>query len=373
MAECRPPDGEEPPLDYPCPTCRRALVRVPGPPGRHWACPGCGGRALPEWRLGPPLPRSLVERLHFAFAAGGRRGSRRCPFCSTHFFGIRVPSGEGELFLDACDECGLLWFDGGEHEAAGSRGPPPPRRPHDTPPSSVVLHARPRGSGTPVEVSGAFLRGDLTDIPALLGLPVEEGRAPPVRPWAVWAVAAAIAVASVAGFLGGIDGVAREWGFVPATPLRHGGLDLLTSFLLHLDPWHLLANLYFLLLMGDDVEDALGAGPFLLLLLLSTVTGDLLYAAISGGGTVPTLGASGGVSGLLAFYALAFPRRLLRLLWILWLHLPLTTTLTARAAFGAWITLQVLAALLPGASGVNHLAHVGGALAGFLFWRVLRA
>ena len=64
-----------------------------------------------------------------------------------------------------------------------------------------------------------------------------------------------------------LEAAIREWGFIPDLWYRHGGMTLLTSFLLHAGIWHAASNLYFFLTFADNVEDHLGAGKFLLLLL----------------------------------------------------------------------------------------------------------
>ena len=101
----------------------------------------------------------------------------------------------------------------------------------------------------------------------------------------------------------------------------------------------MLGNLYFLVLFGNHVEDYLGKTRFLLLILVSTVTGDLLHVMAQPNSTVPCVGASGGISGVIAFYALEFPRArlgfLLRYWWrFQWFQLP------AWGAFVLWILLQ---------------------------------
>jgi Zn-finger nucleic acid-binding protein len=85
---------------------------------------------------------------------------------------------------------------------------------------------------------------------------------------------------------------------------------------------------------------------------------------------IPCVGASGGIAGVLAFYALRFPRRKLAFLsyWRLWVHVP------AWFAMAVWVGLQVLTALeqRAGTTNVSGLAHLGGALAGFAAWAAWR-
>jgi membrane associated rhomboid family serine protease len=146
------------------------------------------------------------------------------------------------------------------------------------------------------------------------------------------------------------------------------------SFFLHGGIFHLLSNLCFLLVFGDKVEDDLGSGRFLLLLTMATVVGDIVHIAADPDSTLPCIGASGGISGVIAYYALKFPRaRLGFLFWIFhvfrWVRAP------AVVLFVVWIGIQLLGTSnqLAGISNVSYLAHLGGAAVGFVFWLVFRA
>jgi membrane associated rhomboid family serine protease len=290
-----------------------------------------------------------------------------------HFVGIRVGCGAGSLTLDACDECRIVWFDGGEHEAArGLRDPPPPKE-SDLVRPSVILHSSP-ATVEAVEFPQSFaFRGDARDIPAFLGLPAEEDAVTVGRPVVIVLVAVAMVAATTYALWSDTNWILRTRGLDPGSPFRHGGLDFVTSFLLHVDFWHLLSNIYFLFLCGDDIEDQLGHARTLGLLAAATVAGDLLYLLVAGGSGPPTVGASGGIAGLLAFYAIVHPRRRLRL--VFWAMMaPFPVTITARWAFGAWLLLQVWGILTSGgaAGEVNHLAHLGGAVAGLAFAKAIR-
>jgi membrane associated rhomboid family serine protease len=201
----------------------------------------------------------------------------------------------------------------------------------------------------------------------LLGLPLEV-KPPPLssKPWATWSLAALIVVSSVAALFWGPASVV-SLGLIPSHLWRYGGLTFVTSFFLHGSLWHLLSNVYFLLVFGDDAEDQLGRGPFLALVALSAIAGDLLYAALNPMSTVPVIGASGGISGAIAFYALRFPRRRLRLV----IGFPVARRLIvgrlldvrASAALVLWAIVQLVGLAVPelteGTESVAYLAHLG--------------
>lgn len=123
------------------------------------------------------------------------------------------------------------------------------------------------------------------------------------------------------------------------------------------------------MLFGDNVEDALGKWQFFLLIVCASLSGDLIHILSDPSSTIPCIGASGGISGVMAFYALKFPKVklgfLLRIYFIFrWIRVP------SVVIFLLWIVLQFIgvAAQLRGFSNVSALAHLGGAGVGLVFW-----
>jgi len=119
--------------------------------------------------------------------------------------------------------------------------------------------------------------------------------------------------------------------------------------------------------------DWLGKGRFILLLICSAVVGDVLHIIGDPGSEIPCIGASGGISGIIAFYALKFPRVKLGFLlclyhYIRWIRMP------ACAMFLIWLAIQFFGAWkqLAGFSNVSFLAHLGGAGVGCVFWILTR-
>jgi membrane associated rhomboid family serine protease len=170
-----------------------------------------------------------------------------------------------------------------------------------------------------------------------------------------------------------LDSAVENFGMVPAHAFRYGGATFITSFFLHGGWMHLLGNLYFFLLFGGEVEDFLGRRRFLLLVFLATVVGHLFHICGDPRSDLPCIGASGGISGVLVFYACQFPRaRLGFFFWFLrglgWVRVP------AWAVFGLWLLLQLRGALyqMHGFSSVSSLAHIGGVTTGFLLWLAWR-
>jgi hypothetical protein len=152
-------------------------------------------------------------------------------------------------------------------------------------------------------------------------------------------------------------------------------LRLLAALFVHGSWLHLLGNLAFLLVFGDDVEGKLRRARYLALYLLSGLAAALAQIAATPRSTLPLVGASGAIAGVLGAFLVLFPRaRLTGVLPIGCLVLPLRSR--AFLFIPAWFVLQLLGALLapPGsaAGGVAWYAHLSGFVAGPILLLLLR-
>jgi len=151
-------------------------------------------------------------------------------------------------------------------------------------------------------------------------------------------------------------------------PIR---LTLLTSMFLHGSWMHLLGNMLYLWIVGDNVEEVLGAVRYLVVYLACGLVGSLAQVAVNPESLTPTLGASGAIAGLMGAYVVWFPHNQIRVLVFRFI-----TVLPAVVVIGAWIALQIWLGASSvgrmGEGGVAYLAHVGGAVTGifvaFLFY-----
>lgn len=215
-------------------------------------------------------------------------------------------------------------------------------------------------------------------LPALLGMPVEDeqpfGRMDKAdKPWLTWVLAFAVGLVSLLAMLD-LRSIVDAYGLIPAEYGRMGGLTWLTAFFLHGGLLHLIGNLYFLVIFGDNVEKCLGSMEFFFLLCFATVCGHFFHILLDPESMVPCIGASGGISGVIAFYALRFPKtQLAMMFWFIfktyWWRM------SAIWMFGIWVVFQFVIAgqQMAGVSSVSGGAHLGGALAGafaWLFWRL---
>jgi membrane associated rhomboid family serine protease len=148
-------------------------------------------------------------------------------------------------------------------------------------------------------------------------------------------------------------------------------LTLLTSMFLHASWLHLLGNMLYLWIVGDNVEEVLGSFGYLIVYLSCGLVGSLAQILASPESVVPTLGASGAIAGIMGAYVIWFPHNQIRVL-----VLRIITVLPAIVVIGLWIGLQIYLGVAAlgregDSGGVAYLAHVGGALTGifvaFLF------
>lgn len=154
-------------------------------------------------------------------------------------------------------------------------------------------------------------------------------------------------------------------GFRPAAPQYS---DLLTSIFLHGGLAHLLGNMLFLWIYGDNVEYRLGRRRFLIYYLLTGMAATLFYTLFAPGSKLPLVGASGAISGVLGFYFTWFPRNTVRMFVFLFPIYVNVIQIPARYVLGIYLVLDNLLPFLltrgSGGGGVAHGAHIGGFIAG---------
>lgn len=142
-------------------------------------------------------------------------------------------------------------------------------------------------------------------------------------------------------------------------------LALFTSMFLHASFLHLAGNLWFLWIFGDNVEDTLGEWRFLTIYFVSGLCADASHMIAHPNSTVPMIGASGAISGLMGSYLVLFPR--VRMTVSLPVGFRITGKMSARRYMAIWFGFQILLGLLSlagGGGGIAWWAHVGGFLAG---------
>ena len=184
-------------------------------------------------------------------------------------------------------------------------------------------------------------------------------------------VTQALLIANVAVFLLEMSGMGLgEFALWPPTPFgsRFEIWQLVTYSFLHANLTHIFFNMLALYMFGGQIEQVFGSRRFLIYFLgcvFSAALAQLAMSALSGGPAFPTVGASGGVFGLLLAYGLFFPRRIVMLIFP---PIPMPAWL--------FVTLYGLLELYLGvtgtAAGIAHFAHLGGMLGGWILIRQWR-
>jgi len=148
-------------------------------------------------------------------------------------------------------------------------------------------------------------------------------------------------------------------------------ITLLTSLFLHGGFLHLLGNMWFLWIFGNNIEDVAGHFKFLLFYLLGGVAASMLQILITSSSTIPVVGASGAISAVLGAYILKFPRARVKTLMFIFIFVTVINV-PAVAFIGIWFFMQLLSSIANRMSNVAWYAHIGGFLFGLFAIRLFQ-
>jgi len=167
----------------------------------------------------------------------------------------------------------------------------------------------------------------------------------------------------------------QHWALFPkeliANPTKEA-ITLVSSQFLHGNLFHLVGNMWFLYLFGNNIEDQLGHWKFLCFYLLCGALAGVAQVMTAQMSLVPMVGASGAISGVMGAYLIRFPRA--RILSLIFLGIFVTAIPIPAAVFlGLWIAGQTVYAAManPNLPGVAYLAHVGGFVVGAIAMALL--
>jgi len=145
------------------------------------------------------------------------------------------------------------------------------------------------------------------------------------------------------------------------------GLTLVTSMFLHGGFMHLLGNMLYLWIFGNNIEDAMGHGRFIAFYLLCGAAAALAQGLPNPESPIPMIGASGAISGVLGAYLLLYPRArvMVAIPFGFFIH---TVYVPAMLVLGLWFVIQIVSSLgaSPEEGGVAWFAHIGGFVAGLV-------
>jgi len=175
---------------------------------------------------------------------------------------------------------------------------------------------------------------------------------------------------------GTFDEYIWAYGMRPAEILHGISLHtMITSMFLHGGIFHILFNMWYLWIFGDNVEDRLGGKGFLIFYLAAGIAGDLVYALSDPSSMIPTIGASGAISGLLGAYVVFYPWANVYTAVVFFYFLRIVAV-PALVVIGAWFALQLLSSSVTWLSGVStgtaYWAHIGGFLFGLFAAMIIK-
>jgi membrane associated rhomboid family serine protease len=151
-------------------------------------------------------------------------------------------------------------------------------------------------------------------------------------------------------------------------------LTIFTAMFIHAGWLHLLGNMLYLWIFGDNVEDRLGHGRYLFFYLTCGVISAVLHVFLFADSRIPCVGASGAISGVLAAYLIFFPKARVTTLFFIFFFIRVIK-LPAAVLLGVWILLQIASGfteLAGRAGGVAWFAHIGGFIGGLALAWALR-
>ncbi len=297
------------------------------------ACPVCFGvwfdqdeiDVLGDVDIDPAFLKTLV----------GRSANRMCPrghgFMNEHVIPDLLKSP-----IDRCPVCRGLWLDGDERYA--------------------LAKSSTRTGQTDRKVELAK-RGLIWAAQILTQLPVEVENPARGTPWIIYALVGVLVSAYIASVYGVV--YARDFALV-AGALR-GDLTqvytLLTHIFFHADWFHLLGNLYFLYVFGDNVEHIYGRRRFLILFFGAGLVGAIFELLLTKSTATPVIGASGAIAAVMAAYLWIYPKaKLLQVVPILYIQL----TIPAWVYVGIWVLFQAVMGFFSDAMGMAWFSHLFG-------------
>lgn len=357
-----------------CPRCQIPLAQVPGPEANSALCGRCRGLHLLAQDQSSTLGRELGALATAPLSPVPYEARLECP-AACALMESRVLQHEAHaVTFDRCPVCKGLWFDGGELQLIRQIVSATQRRDRTSRASRKELDAIERAkrqlsldaaqvaggdddSGTKSS-AGWWLFSFLTQLPL-------EGHNPVYRfPIWTWLIMGVCTLLFVLTIVFGEAFVAPLL-FRPSDLAQQpsGLMRMLSTSFLHGGLLHLVGNLYFLKIFGDNVEDRLGRLWFPVLYLGADLVGSTIYVFTAADPSIPVVGASGAISGLLGAYLVFFPDARISVAPQL---LTLFRQLHLRAVFYLpfWLVLQFLYASL-GGGGVAWWAHIGGFVGGF--------
>jgi len=205
----------------------------------------------------------------------------------------------------------------------------------------------------------------------------DASRQPASFPVATTGIIVVNAIVFFMELMGG-DAFVMKWSEIPADIVAgHHWITILTAMFMHAGWMHIIGNMVFLWAFGPEIEDAMGVPKYLAFYLLSGVVASLAQTALMPHSTVPNLGASGAIAGVMGAFLITYPHDEIRTVLLLGWFTRITF-IPAVLLIGLWFLIQLFSqvgsiANVQSGGGVAYAAHVGGFMFGAVTARLFES
>jgi len=206
-------------------------------------------------------------------------------------------------------------------------------------------------------------------------LPIGDENPPRLTPFVNWIIIAICVLVFIWQVSGGSEHFMYTvylFGLIPFRLIMgEGHHTLVTNIFLHGGWLHLIGNMLFLQIFGDNIEDVCGHFRYVAFYLICGVTGSALWLLTAWGSMQPAVGASGAISGVMGAYFIMFPEARIRTLVSIGFFWRLVRV-PAYIMIGLWFVYQIILAIFPINMGIAYWAHVGGFITGLGFASLIK-
>jgi membrane associated rhomboid family serine protease len=359
-----------------CPNCRNPLEPQNLGIGVSYLCDNCGGAAIGINALkNRNALKSFVDGIWQKSRGRPKFGRKLCPFCQQLMVEVEEDIDNSTLNLDICNKCMMVWFDKGEQEKFPKQDDSEElsfKKVDNLSPESREALAefdlketrrQDRESDLDLKPPDSFLKKVLT----VLGFPTTSDNTEYKKlPAVLFGISAIIIIVYIFDVLNS-NILIDNWGLTPSQWQRYYCFNFVSSFFVHAGFEHILFNLYFFVLFGRKIEWDLGKLRFAILLFVSHLLGIFSHFILSIDSQSPVVGASAGISGIMAYYALTFPRDKIYFFRLIYFK-PIWFRLSIQFYFILFVLLQLAGTLAQFTVGtsISYVAHLGGIFGGIV-------
>lgn len=353
-----------------CPVCSNLLQQAKTKSAIIDVCPACKGiwfdageqfvdlaRSLSKSEDIPSEKLRLFEKRNVQTLKTIKEGYKLCPICSKELRKFNY-SYDSNIFLDKCRYCGGIWTDGGEVRRIASYLKTDPRVVEIG--KYFAEHVRKMEDAEDIKNLGEMLSSRVS--PAVLFwpkivVPLSDDTPRERFPAVTVSIIALCTLTFICQMLlvSEPEAFVRNFGFISGDFFS---LGLITSMFLHGDILHLIFNMFFLWLFGDNIEDRFGHWWFIVFYFACDIFANILHSIFNWGSPIPAIGASGAISGIMGAYFIIYPTAQVKLFVVYRImHIPASWYL------GGWFFFQLMAGFLSKGIGVSDIAwfaHIGG-------------